>query len=586
MLCSLYIRNYALIDEFTVTFDRGLNIITGETGAGKSIVLGAFGLLIGDRASSDVVRHGADKAVVEAEFNIAGNPHLRKYLTEKEIECNNDILLVRREVSSRGNSRGFLNDTPAGAQILKELGYFLVDLHGQHEHQSLLRTENHINMLDDFGGLESIVEEYQAFRSRILRLAREIEELNEREAKLREEHDLYEFQHNEILAVDPRENEDAEIENELRILENSEELRDISSQIHASLYEDNGSIFEKLGNTREQLERLRNIDTSLEEPLQETKSALAIISELAKWFSAYAERVELDPERLAMLRDRDQRIHRLKKKYGGTLEAVLEKKSELADKLSFEEQFNHIIEAKQKDWEKLRSELGVIASRLSTARRKLARTLEPKIVAELKELSIDQAVFTVDMSTKNMDRIDGALTVQVDGVSLLANARGVDNIEFHISTNAGESPKPLTRVASGGEISRITLALKTILAKNDRLPLLVFDEIDIGISGRVAQRVGRAMKTLSAEHQVIAITHLAQIAAFASSHYLAEKQIANGATTSLLRKLTEAEHTKEVARLISGDVVSESSLDNARILIEEGRSNPKPVRSKKATLTP
>ena len=572
MLVSLHIQNYALIDEFTVNFDRGLNIITGETGAGKSIVLGAFGLLIGDRASSDMLRRGADKAVVEAEFEITGNPRLKNYLAEKEIECDGDSLLIRREVSSRGTSRGFVNDTPASAQILKELGGYLVDLHGQHEHQSLLRAEHHITMLDGFGSVGLAVEEYQSLRTRLLRVSREIGELKLRESKLTEEHDLYEFQYNEIVLVDPHEGEDTEIENELRILENSEELRDTASQIHSLLYEEDGSAFEKLGSVKEQLEHLQKIDHSLEEPLAEAKSALAIIGELSKWFGGYAERVELDPERLAKLRDRSQRIQRLKKKYGGTLETVLERKLELSGKLSFEENFQQTIQAKHAELERLRSELGKLAEGLSKSRRELSKKLEPRIVAELKDLGIEHAAFRVEIVSKEVEQSGDSLTVIVNGRSLVANSRGVDDIEFYISANAGESPKPLAKVASGGEISRIMLAIKTVLAKNDRLPLLVFDEIDIGISGRVAQRVGRAMKALSADHQIIAITHLAQIAAFANTHYVAEKQTIKGTTVSLLRQLTEAEHAKEVARLISGDVVSESSLENARTLIEEART--------------
>lgn len=585
MLRSLYIKNYALIEEFTVEFDRGLNIITGETGAGKSIVLGAFSLLIGERASSEVVRHGADKAVVEAEFDITGNPRLKKYLAEKEIEYTNELLIVRREVSFKGTSRGYINDSPASAQILKELGGFLVDLHGQHEHQSLLRAEHHIEMLDDFGGLEPLVEEYQSVRSRILRLDREIQDLLLREAKLREDHDLFEFQLNEILAVGPQDGEDEKIDAELKILENAEELRDTATEIHNELYEEENSAYEKLGNVKEQLERLRKIDSSLEEPLREAQSALAIVAELSKYIGRYAERVELEPEKLATLRDRAQRIQRLKKKYGGTLATVLAKRVELESKLSFEENFNHVVESKRVELETLRVELGELAEQLQIARRNLSRTLEPEIVAVLKELGIEHGSFQVQSTSREVERIDGPIAVRVGKQSLLANSRGIDNIEFFISTNAGESMKPLVRVASGGEISRIMLALKTILAKNDKLPLLVFDEIDVGISGRIAQRVGRAMRNLAGDHQIIAITHLAQIAAFADAHYLVEKTTSNGTTSSRLRRLTDAEHVEEVARLISGDLVSESSLENARVLIHEAHTAATPASGKKKAAT-
>jgi DNA repair protein RecN (Recombination protein N) len=564
LLRSLYIKNYALIEEFTVTFDAGLNIITGETGAGKSIVLGAFGLLIGDRASSEIVRHGADKTIVEAEFDITGNPRLSKYLQEREIECTDNSMFIRREVSARGNSRGFVNDSPASTQILKELGDFLVDLHGQHEHQSLLKAEHHIEMLDDFGGLGPAVEVYQSVRSQWLKLEREIEELKSREAKLAEERDLYQFQFDEIAAVDPRPNEDIEIENELQVLENAEELRDTASELHVRLYEEEGSVFEKLGRAAEQLEHVRKFDNTLEEPMREAKSALAIVDELSKWLHDYSDRIELDPERLQSLRDRAQQLQRLKKKYGGTLDTVLERRNGLENKLSFSEAFEQAIATKQKEAAAFRVELDRKALTLSKSRHELARTLGPQIITELKELGIEHASFNVEISS-----------------SETTGPRGIDTVEFYISANAGESPKPLVRVASGGEISRIMLALKSVLAKNDRLPLLVFDEIDIGISGRVAQKVGHAMKRLAADHQIISVTHLAQIAAFADAHYLAEKQTIKGTTASRLRQLTAAEHAEEVARLISGDTVSESSLDNARVLIEEAKTEMTPREAKR-----
>ncbi len=568
MLRSLYIKNYALIEEFTVTFERGLNIITGETGAGKSIVLGAFGLLIGERAVPDFIRTGADKAIVEAEFDIAGNPNLVKFLAEKEIEPNGDAIVLRREVTTKASSRGYVNDSPASTTLLKELGNYLVDLHGQHEHQSLLHPHHHIRMLDEFGGLVADVERYQVERTVLLSLVSELRELKSREAKLSEEHDLYEFQLQEILTIDPEADEDTKIEQELLVLENAEELRDSALKIHEALYEIDGSAYERLGLVKEQLTKLRDIDATLTEPLTEAQSALAIVAELSTWISRYAERVELDPEKLDGFRDRAHQIQRLKKKFGGTLDAVLLKKSELEAKLSFEEEFDAIISEKQREIEKRRTALAGIAKKLSKARAKVSEQIGPQIVEILKTLGIEHSAFEVKIE-RAVASESSDIALAINGTNFAANSRGVDDIEFFISTNAGEKPKPLARVASGGEISRIMLALKTILAKSDKLPLLVFDEIDIGISGRVAQRVGRAMKNLAADHQIISITHLAQIAAFGDAHFLAEKLSDKGSTSSRLRRLSEKEHAEEVARLISGAEVSRSSLQNARALIDE-----------------
>ncbi len=567
MLRSLYIKNYALIDEFSVPFSAGLNIITGETGAGKSIILGAFGLLLGDRAASDMVRAGAEKTIVEAEFDAQNDKELVRFFEANEIEFQ-DTLTIRREVTQRGTSRGFVNDSPVSAQVLRSLGEILVDLHGQHEHQSLLRTATHIQMLDEFGGLEATVIEFRNLRTALTRLIAELSEMRSRKKLADEEQELHAFQLREITAINPIEGEDASIDARLNILENAEELQSAASTIHELLYDGEGSATEKLGLVREQLTRLTEIDATLEEPLSEAKSALAIVTELSRWFSDYARRVPLDAKELAKLRERAQAIQRLKKKFGGTLTAVLQKKNEIEEKLSFEEEFEQRILLKETELGEIRPRLSKLAMKLLKARIEQAKKLEPQITAILKELGIEHAQFKVEMK-QEIATEDDPLALWANDQTFLSNARGVDSVEFFISTNAGEVPKPLTRVASGGEISRIMLALKTVLAKADRMPLLIFDEIDIGISGRVAQRVGRAMKALSEDHQTIAITHLAQIAACGDAHYLAEKQSRKDVTSSRLRKLTDAEHLEEVARLISGDALTSVALENAQSLIAE-----------------
>lgn len=567
LLRSLYIKNYALIEEFREEFGAGLNIITGETGAGKSIVLGAFGLLIGERASSDVIRTGADKAIVEAEFQIEDKGVL-EFLKELEIECDPNTLIVRREVSAKGTSRAFINDSPATTQTLKAIGEHLVDLHGQHEHQSLLHVSRHVDMLDDFGGLMPERKVYREKREQVLKLSEEISELQRREQRLREERDLFEFQLQEIAAVDPEPDEDKKIDTELRVLENLESLTSTAAEIHGTLYEEEGAVYERLSETKEQLTKLAAIDPALAEPLNELNAALASVNEVIAWSSKYSEQTELDPERLEMLRSRALQIQRIKKKFGGSLDAILEKKAELESKLNFEQEFEAIIADKEQELTGRREELARLAAKLSAARRSVAEKLQSGIVAALVDLGMEHAEFEV-ATTDRAARETSSIRLDVNGKSLDANVNGTDDVEFYISTNAGEEPKPLARVASGGEISRVMLAIKSVVAKTDPVDLMIFDEIDIGISGRVAQKVGRAMKTLAKDHQVLAITHLAQIAAFGDAHYVAEKQSVKGATTSRLRRLTDAEHVQEVARLISGDYLGTSAIENARMLIEE-----------------
>jgi len=573
MLRSLYIKNYALIEEFTVQFDRGLNIITGETGAGKSIILDAFSLLIGERASSEMIRTGAVKAIVEAEFDLHDSDELKSFLTERDFDVSADALIVRREISAKGSTRGFINDSPATAQLLKELSIYLVDLHGQHEHQSLLKTEGHIVLLDNFGGLTPQVKEYQSLRSEFLVLLDEIRELEQRQKKLEEERDLYEFQLNEIEVIAPQANEDVTIEEELRILENAEELSETAANIHDVLYENENSAYEQLASAKQQLERLAKIDMTLAEQLGELQSALAITSELSKFLSHYSEQVEFQPVRLEELRTRAQAISRLKKKYGGDLNAVLEKREELRERLGLNQSVEEIIAGKRAELERLQSTITHKAVALSEARHKVARKLEPQIVKVLKELGIEHGKFEVRFTERELAQEETSRAAVVRrGVPIYTNTRGIDLIEFFISTNAGEEVKPLVKVASGGEISRIMLSLKTILAQSDRLPLLVFDEIDVGISGRIAQRVGRAMKNLAKGHQIIAISHLAQIAAFADAHYLVQKTIAGKMTSSKLRLLSQEEHIDEVARLISGSEVSASSRLAAEELLKEAQA--------------
>jgi DNA repair protein RecN (Recombination protein N) len=584
MLRSLFIKNYALIEEMTVQFGRGLNIITGETGAGKSIILGAFGLLIGERASSDVVRQSATKAIVEAEFELEGNPKLAQFLKQHELEGENGMLLIRREVQAKGSSRGFINDTPASTQLLKELGDFIVDLHGQHEHQSLLRTDGHIVLLDEFGGLESLVDDFRAVRSEFNALKKDLDELRSKENRLKEERELYEYQLAEIVAVGPVPNEDHDIEEELRKLENAEELTDAANEIHELLYELDGSAYEKLNDTKSRLEKLIKFDPTLEEQLKEIKSSIASVEELSRFFNKYPDKLQYEPARLTELRERIQSITRLKKKYGnGSLDAVLAKKRDLEERL----EPGASVEEKKAEIEKQLRTLSIKASKISSEltknRKAIAIELEPQIATILKRLGIEHSKFEARFSQHPAGTDDVPL-VMIEGAALQANSRGADDVEFYLSTNAGEAPKPLTKVASGGEISRIMLALKTVLAKSDRLPLMIFDEIDVGVSGRVAQAVGRAMKELGAQHQIIAITHLAQIAAFSDAHYLVEKKTQGGMTYSNLNKLSDERHVEEVARLIAGADLSESSLLAARELISEGQSGNGAMRKKaKAT---
>ncbi|MGA9119083.1 MAG: DNA repair protein RecN [Bacteroidota bacterium] len=571
MLKSLSIRNYALINELSLELSPGLVIITGETGAGKSIIIDALSLVLGARANAGEVRSGEDKAIVEALFDVAGNKRVKAHCLENDIDCS-DELIVRREISSKGQSRCFVNDSPVPLALQKQIGELLVDLHGQHEHQSLLRTEMHIGMLDDFGGLEGMVEEfrrcYDAFRAK----SEALDELRQRAQQIQEKREFLEFQLREIDAVGPKAGEEEDLERELKILENSERLFGSTGRIYEILYEGDQSIRDQLLVVRNQLLHLAEIDDRFKETAGECESAEAIVGELARFIQSYNARVEFNPDRLEELRERLGHISLLKKKYGGTLPAVLEHRENVYNEVSLAENFEEVIAQLQRETTAFQEECAALAQRLSSKRHDVARKIEKGIVEELKQLGIQNGQFQVLITQTESAKDESApLSVTTGRKRLVLNQRGYDSVEFLVSTNLGESPKPLAKVASGGEVSRIMLALKSILAKSDRLPLMVFDEIDVGVSGRIAQAVGMSLKTLSGFHQVIAITHLPQIAGLADVHFAVSKSELRGRTSTSIKKLTLDEQVEEVAKLMSGAEVTEAGLASARELMGYSR---------------
>jgi DNA repair protein RecN (Recombination protein N) len=566
MLRSLFIKNYALIEELTVEFSTGLMIITGETGAGKTIIIDALSLILGARATTEVVRSGAERAVVEATFSVVGNKRLKTLLEENELECTEE-LLVRREVSAKGQSRCFVNDSPVTLALQKQIGEFLVDLHGQHEHQSLLRVETHIGMLDDFGGLDGMVQDYQAVYKVLREKEASLAGLRQREQQLREKREFYVFQLREIDAVSPRPGEEEELERELKILENSERLYGATGKLYEMLYEGEQSVHDQLVVIRNQLENLAEIDERFREASAESGSAEAIVSELAKFVQGYNARVEFNPERLEELRNRLGRLVLLKKKYGGTLETLLQHREEIGQEVALAENFDGVIGGLSAEVESVRKECSVIAQRLSAKRHDVSRRIEQAIVGELTKLGIAHGKFAVHIAQQEVPPTAASSYVKSGRKCVGLNPHGYDVVEFLISTNLGEEPKPLVKVASGGEVSRIMLALKSILAKSDRLPVLIFDEIDVGVSGRVAQAVGLGLKALSGFHQVIAITHLPQIAGLADTHFAVYKTEDKRRATTSIRRLTLDEQVREVAKLMSGAQITEAGLEGARELM-------------------
>jgi DNA repair protein RecN (Recombination protein N) len=565
MLKSLLIKDYALIENVEVEFGKGLNIITGETGAGKSIIIDAMGLLLGERASTEIVRKGSEKSVVEGIFDIAGNKKVQKLLKENEIDGGSE-LIIRREVSLKGSNRCFLNDTPVALNLIKESGDLLVDLHGQHEHQSLLRQETHIEMLDEFGNLDSGLENYQTTFDKLAKLQKEIRELSEKENLLREKRELYEFQIKEIDAVSPVEDEEEKLADELKILENSEKLLSLTNEIYSSIYDSEGAIRDRLSEVRAKISELVKIDKSLTENLNECDSALEQLGDISNSIRTYKEKIDLEPERLEEIRERLGALTLLKKKYGGSLKSVIDHRNKIGSEFQLAENFSQKISELEKQINKARQECGVIAKKLSFERKSISKKVKKEIEESLKYLGITDSKFEVRIENEICTDREGNF-ILVDDKKYKFNQYGFDTVEFFISTNIGEDLKPLVKVASGGEVSRIMLALKSILAKSDKLPILIFDEIDTGVSGRIAQKVGQALKSLAHIHQIISITHLPQIAGLSDYHFAVEKSKTLDRVVSSIRLLNETERINEVAKLMSGEKITEATLNSARELM-------------------
>lgn len=565
MLKTLEIKDYALIDHINVEFGKGLNIITGETGAGKSILIDAMSLLLGERASMEVIRKGSQKSFVEGIFDVTSNKKVKSLLEVNEIEFLPE-LIIRREISLKGSNRCFVNDSPVPLNIVKELGDLLVDLHGQHEHQSLLRTETHIDFLDEFANNQKLLDDYKIVYKELNSKQNELRELKSKEDSLKEKKEIYSYQIKEIDNIKPLANEDESIINELNILENSEKLLELTDDVYLKLYDGEPSVIDLLGETKHKLNQLANIDKSFLESEGECDSALAVVKELANSLRNYKSKIDVDPKEIERKRERLGSLNLLKKKYGGSIQKIIELREKIGKEFELADNFSDSIIKLEKELYQLRKSAGDAAEKLSTARKKFAVKIESEVKKVLSQLGIPDAEFKVSILQTEVEGNSDNFIFSKNKKFSFSNT-GFDEVEFFISTNAGEDAKPLTKVASGGEISRIMLSLKTILAKSDKLPLLIFDEIDTGVSGRIAQKVGTALKELASFHQIISITHLAQIAGMADQHFAVEKKQVSNRSVSSIKKLNDDERINEVAKLISGEELSKASIESAKQLI-------------------
>lgn len=569
MIKSLFVKNYALLDDVHVNFKEGLNILTGETGAGKSILIGALNTVLGEKAGFDTIRDGAQKAIIEVIFSTEGSYEVQNLLKEMDLDQDGFELILRREINKSGRTRSFVNDTPVSVLILERIGEFLVDLHGQHEHQSLLKVNKHLKFLDHFGGLTELVTEVENQYYQIKEKKKYLEDLQYQASLSKEKKEAYEFQIKEIEAVDPKEGEEEELTKEENLLQNSERLYLLSSEAYQKLYEQEGSAYELLAQAAEQLEELKQIDNNQASLSDECESAKIIVDEMAKILQQYSSNIEFNPDRLQEIRERLNLFSGLKKKYGRSIEEIIKYKERLGKNLAEYENFDATINQAKEDLENRRIALSKFCKKLSDERQAKTKILEKMIIEYLAHLGMQRAIFKVNIRQTP----DGDGLISLKGQRFKVTAKGMDDVEFFIAVNPGSDARPLVKVASGGEISRIMLALKSAQAESDRLPVMIFDEIDSGVSGRIAQAVGRSLKKLSKNHQILCITHLPQIASMGDTHYIVEKIFEGEQTRTAIRKLSEKERAIAVAKLLGGEKISETHIKSAEQLISEASAN-------------
>ncbi len=567
MLRLLKITNFAIIDDLEIAFGSGLNVLTGETGAGKSIIFDALNLTLGARAGGDLVRGGAKEAIVESLFEIpdtAGGSAARSLLEEAGVEMEDGgELIVRRRVAEAGRSRIYLNGVLGTASLLSRVGERLVNIHGQHAHQSLLRPASHLGLLDDFADTSG---ERAALGGMVRELKSAEEKLNAHREGVRERAqraDLLRFQVEELEKAALRAGELSEIETELPRLRNAGRLIEGAAALYERLYEADGSVVEKTGEIARELEGMAALDQSLASLAEEAASAQAQLESLADSLRDYTDGIEHDPERLEALEARRALIREMIRKYGSDEAECLAFLDECRDQLaaiSDEEGTEaRLVDAR----DALRAELAKAAFALSEKRIRAAESLDARMEEALGELGLTGAKFQTLITHQE----DPEGFIHVEGRPVAVRADGVDRAQFHFSPNPGEPPRSLSRVASGGELSRLMLALESVLRRADLIPTLIFDEVDAGIGGAVAEVVGRKLKGVSANHQVFVVTHLPQVASLGDRHFRVEKHVAGERTQTRVEVLDDDERVEEIARMGTGLEITDAAREHAREML-------------------
>jgi DNA repair protein RecN (Recombination protein N) len=552
MLLELTVENYAVVERLRVHFHTGLNLLTGETGSGKSIVVDALGLLLGGRASAETIRTGESRARVAGIFDVRDHTAVRRLLEPAGLEIEDGELLIEREILVGGKSRAFVGSRPVAVALLKELAPHLADIHGQHDQQLLFSSDAQRDMLDAFAAHRELLDRIRAVYGEWRAAAAELEELERSEQEKLRLLDLWSFQRKEIESAALEPDEDSTLENERRVLQNVNRLEEAAASAYAAVYDSQESALTLIRAAAKRIDELCRIDSSLESLRENLKTADLGLQEVAYGLRDYLSGLEANPGRLEEVENRLAAIDRLKRKYGQSMAEILSFLDEVRRQIAAVEHAGERIEELRRAQKRQAGEFEKLAAELSERRRAAARKLEKRVEAELAQLAMERTVFRIEIAPAPW------------------TADGADRVEFLVSPNVGEEPRPLEKVASGGEISRIALALKTCLAgpKTAQIRTLVFDEVDAGVGGSAAEGVGRRLKKLAAANQVLCVTHLPQIASFADHHYRVEKLESRGRTVAIIEELDEAARTREIGRMLSGQKLTPEALKHAEQLIK------------------
>jgi len=559
MLTELSIKNFAIIDELKVSFTGGLNVITGETGAGKSILIGAMSLLLGDRASVDMIRSLEDTAMVEALFEIGEMDDLKGMIREMGFHVGKELIL-KRIVSRTGKNRVYVDGQLATLGMLSTISESLINICGQHEHQVILNAEKHIDILDEFGGLPQLRSEYKEIYDKYLSFNENLRQLMEVNKTRDERGEFLRFHLQEIEDAGIRVGEDEELLDEKRVLNNVQKLMEYANAAHDVLYGKTGSVLEGIRNIISNIREIEKIDKGLNLSEQDMDAVYYQLEEAALKLRDYMKKLSYDPARLETIDDRLGLLGRLKRKYGRTLDDVLQKWAETKEELKSISSIDDEIDQMSKELELLSSELLDKAQKLSRKRRETASVLKKAIEDEIRTLRMEKAAFEVMFAEPVNDQ-----------GSVRFNSRGIDEVEFYLTTNVGEELKPLNRIASGGELSRIMLAIKKVLARAGSVGTLIFDEVDSGIGGATAEDVGRKLKDVSKHHQVLCITHISQIACFGDTHYRVVKTVSGDRTITSVDVLSDEDRLDEITRMLGGTELTKKTREHAREMLELSR---------------